>query len=51
MLSQGFGTKLAWVADRNQAILFVGRDDVDGGAARLATAVGIRELAGYLGAA
>jgi glyoxylase-like metal-dependent hydrolase (beta-lactamase superfamily II)/rhodanese-related sulfurtransferase len=49
MLRAGFGTKLAWIADREQEILFVGRDDEDGRvAARLATAVGIRNLGGYL---
>jgi len=49
MLRQGFGTKLSWVADREQEIVFVGRDDRDGRvAARLATAVGIRKLGGFL---
>ena len=49
MLHAGFGTKLAWVADRDQEIVLVGRDDEDGRvAARLATAVGIRKLGGYL---
>ena len=49
MLHQGFGTKLAWVADREQEIVLVGRDDADGRlAARLATAVGVRRLAGFL---
>ena len=49
MLHAGFGTKLAWVADREQEIVLVGRDDEDGRvAARLATAVGIRKLGGYL---
>ena len=49
MLHAGFGTKLAWIADREREIVFVGRDDVDGrDAARLATAVGIRKLGGYL---
>jgi rhodanese-related sulfurtransferase len=48
-LHAGFGTKLAWVADRDQEIVFVGRDDQDGSrAATLAVAVGIRKLAGYL---
>jgi hydroxyacylglutathione hydrolase len=48
-LHAGFGTKLAWIADREQAIVLVGRDDHDGRrAARLATAVGIRKLAGFL---
>jgi glyoxylase-like metal-dependent hydrolase (beta-lactamase superfamily II)/rhodanese-related sulfurtransferase len=45
----GFGTKLAWVADRNQPVVFVGRDDDDARhAAELAAAVGIDNLAGYL---
>jgi hydroxyacylglutathione hydrolase len=49
MLHQGFGTKLAWVADREQEIVLVGRDDEDARVAgRLATAVGIRRLGGYL---
>jgi glyoxylase-like metal-dependent hydrolase (beta-lactamase superfamily II)/rhodanese-related sulfurtransferase len=45
----GFGTKLAWVADRNQDVVLVGRDDDDATrAARLAASVGIRNVAGYL---
>jgi hydroxyacylglutathione hydrolase len=49
MLHAGFGTKLAWVADREQEIVLVGRDDADGRrAAQLATAVGIRRLGGFL---
>jgi hydroxyacylglutathione hydrolase len=49
MLRAGFGTKLAWLADREQEIVLVGRDDEDGrSAARLATAVGIRKLGGFL---
>jgi hydroxyacylglutathione hydrolase len=49
MLHAGFGTKLAWVADREQEIVLVGRDDADGRqAAQLATAVGIRKLGGFL---
>jgi glyoxylase-like metal-dependent hydrolase (beta-lactamase superfamily II)/rhodanese-related sulfurtransferase len=49
-LHAGFGTKLAWVADRDQEIVIVGRDDEEGRrAARLATAVGIRKLGGFLG--
>jgi hydroxyacylglutathione hydrolase len=49
MLRSGFGTKLAWLADRGQEIVFVGRDDEDGRrAARLAVAVGVRSLGGYL---
>src|SRR5204863_422734 len=49
MLHAGFGTKLAWIADRDQEIVLVGRDDDDArGAARLASAVGIRKLGGFL---
>jgi glyoxylase-like metal-dependent hydrolase (beta-lactamase superfamily II)/rhodanese-related sulfurtransferase len=49
MLRAGFGTKLAWLADHDQEIVFVGRDDDDGlTAARLATVVGIRNLGGFL---
>jgi hydroxyacylglutathione hydrolase len=45
----GFGTKLAWIADREQEIVLVGRDDEDAlRAARLAGAVGITRLGGYL---
>jgi hydroxyacylglutathione hydrolase len=49
MLSAGFGTKLAWVADREQEVVLIGRDDADAReAARLALAVGIRKLGGFL---
>ncbi|HEX2412164.1 MAG TPA: MBL fold metallo-hydrolase [Solirubrobacteraceae bacterium] len=49
MLRAGFGSKLAWLADREQEIVFVGRDDEDGRrAGRLAVAVGIRRLGGFL---
>ena len=49
MLSQGFGTKLSWVADPAQQIVLVGRDDEDARrAALLATAVGVRTLGGFL---
>ena len=45
----GFGTKLAWIADRDQEIVLVGRDDDEArDAALLAVAVGIRKLGGYL---
>jgi hydroxyacylglutathione hydrolase len=48
-LSAGFGTRLAWIADRAQEIVLVGRDDDDAlHAAKLATAVGIRPIAGCL---
>ncbi len=50
MLTAGFGSKLAWLADRDHGIVLVGRDDEDGRrAARLAVAVGISNLAGFLG--
>jgi hydroxyacylglutathione hydrolase len=49
MLSSGFGTKLAWVADRGQEVVLIGRDDEDARkAARLAVAVGVRNLGGFL---
>jgi hydroxyacylglutathione hydrolase len=49
MLRSGFGTKLAWIAEPEQEIVFIGRDDDDGRtAARLAVAVGVRNLGGYL---
>jgi glyoxylase-like metal-dependent hydrolase (beta-lactamase superfamily II)/rhodanese-related sulfurtransferase len=45
----GFGTKLAWIADRAQEVVFVGRDDEDGiRAAHLAGSVGITTFGGYL---
>jgi rhodanese-related sulfurtransferase len=45
----GFGTKLAWIADRDEEIVLIGRDDEEArAAARLAVAVGIRKLGGYL---
>jgi hydroxyacylglutathione hydrolase len=45
----GFGSKLAWVADREQPIVLIGRDDDEAReAGRLALSVGIRCLAGYL---
>jgi len=46
----GFGTKLAWIADRDQDIALIGRDDEDAiRAADLAASVGISRIAGYLG--
>jgi hydroxyacylglutathione hydrolase len=49
MLHAGFGTRLAWIAERDQSIVLIGRDDDDArAAAKLATAVGIRTLGGYL---
>jgi len=45
----GFGTKLAWIAERSQEVVFVGRDDEDGiRAAQLAGSVGITAVGGYL---
>ncbi|MBA3429262.1 MAG: MBL fold metallo-hydrolase [Actinobacteria bacterium] len=45
----GFGTRLAWLADRDQEIVLVGRDDEDARrAAKLALSVGIRKLGGHL---
>jgi glyoxylase-like metal-dependent hydrolase (beta-lactamase superfamily II)/rhodanese-related sulfurtransferase len=50
MTRAGFGTRLAWLADPEQDVILVGRDDADGRAAgRLAVAVGVRNLAGFLG--
>jgi rhodanese-related sulfurtransferase len=49
MLHAGFGTRLAWIAERGQEVVLIGRDDDDArAAARLATAVGIRTLGGFL---
>jgi len=45
----GFGTKLAWVVDRDREVVFVGRDDEDAArGARLAGSVGITNIAGCL---
>jgi rhodanese-related sulfurtransferase len=45
----GFGTKLAWITDRGQEVVFVGRDDEDGvRATQLAGSVGITTVGGYL---
>lgn len=45
----GFGTRLAWLADRDQEIVLLGRDDADARrAARLAAAVGIGRFGGFL---
>jgi hydroxyacylglutathione hydrolase len=49
LLHAGFGSRLAWIADREQPIVLIGRDDQDAlRAARLAAAVGIRNFQGYL---
>jgi hydroxyacylglutathione hydrolase len=48
-LRAGFGSKLAWLADREQDIVLVGRDDDEAlRAARLASAVGIARVVGFL---
>ncbi len=48
-LRAGFGTRLAWVADRGQEIVLIGRDDDDARrAAGLAVAIGMRNLGGFL---
>ncbi|WP_217914973.1 MBL fold metallo-hydrolase [Miltoncostaea marina] len=45
----GFGSKLAWIAQPGQPLVFAGRDDETAlQAAGLAAAVGVREVAGYL---
>ena len=45
----GFGTRLAWLADPDQEIILVGRDDEDARrAGQLALSVGIRRLGGFL---
>ena len=49
MMTAGFGSKMAWLADLEQEIVFIGRDDEDGRhAGQLAVAVGIRKLGGFL---
>ena len=49
VMRAGFGSKLAWLADREQEIVLIGRDDMDGRhAGALAIAVGIRKLGGFL---
>jgi hydroxyacylglutathione hydrolase len=49
MLRAGFGTRLAWLADREQEVILIGRDDEDARrAAKLALSVGIRKLGGFL---
>jgi len=48
-LQAGFGTRLAWLADRDHEVVLVGRDDEDARhAGKLALSVGIRKLGGYL---
>jgi rhodanese-related sulfurtransferase len=49
MFRAGFGTRLAWLADHERDTILIGRDDEDArDAARLAVAVGVRRLGGYL---
>ncbi len=49
MMIAGFGSKLAWLADLDQEIVFIGRDDEDGrSAGKLAVAVGVHRFGGYL---
>jgi rhodanese-related sulfurtransferase len=48
-LRGGFGSRLAWLADPEQPLVLVGRDDEDArDAAELAGAVGLTNVAGYL---
>jgi hydroxyacylglutathione hydrolase len=45
----GFGTRLAWLADRDQEIVLIGRDDEDARrAGKLALAVGVHRFGGFL---
>jgi hydroxyacylglutathione hydrolase len=49
LVRAGVGTTLAWIADPEQEVVFMGRDDEDGRrAGQLAVAVGIGKLGGYL---
>ena len=49
MHGMGFGSRLAWLADREQEIAFVGRDDEEARlAGKLALAIGLRKLCGFL---
>jgi glyoxylase-like metal-dependent hydrolase (beta-lactamase superfamily II)/rhodanese-related sulfurtransferase len=48
-LRGGFGSRLAWIADHDQPVVFVGRDDADASAAaELAAAVAVTNVAGRL---
>ncbi len=48
-LRAGFGSKLAWLADHDQAVVVVGRDDDEARRAiGLAGSVGVTNVAGYL---
>jgi rhodanese-related sulfurtransferase/glyoxylase-like metal-dependent hydrolase (beta-lactamase superfamily II) len=49
ILQAGFGSKLAWLADRDRDIVVVGRDDEDARRAiQLGAAVGLRNFGGFL---
>ena len=49
ILQAGFGSRLAWLAERGQDVVLLGRDDEDGRrATELAAAVGITSVAGFL---
>ncbi|MGZ6643138.1 MAG: rhodanese-like domain-containing protein [Solirubrobacteraceae bacterium] len=49
-LRAGFGSKLAWLAEDGRTVVIVGRDDEDAHrAAALAGAVGVTDVAGFLG--
>jgi hydroxyacylglutathione hydrolase len=49
ILQAGFGSKLAWLADRDRDIVVVGRDDDDARRAiQLGAAVGLRNFGGFL---
>jgi hydroxyacylglutathione hydrolase len=48
-LRAGFGSKLAWLVERDQRVVLVGRDDEDAHhAAALAESVGVTRIAGFL---
>jgi hydroxyacylglutathione hydrolase len=48
-LRAGFGSKLAWIADHDQPVVVVGRDDEEARRAiGLAASVGVTNVAGYL---
>jgi hydroxyacylglutathione hydrolase len=49
IVEAGFGTKLAWIADHDEEIVLIGRDDADAAhAAELAAAIGLRSIGGFL---
>jgi glyoxylase-like metal-dependent hydrolase (beta-lactamase superfamily II)/rhodanese-related sulfurtransferase len=48
-LRAGFGSKLAWIADHDQPVVIIGRDDDEARRAiDLAASVGVTNVAGYL---